>query len=703
MTLKQYALGVFVSTTCIISGLLWYDRQYIQDVRAEDIAACIAAGVERKWVTDWATPETNIVTAYAKASDLEIAASDMRAAIMSADVIYLDGDTWADGGLDMAYSLVYTNQSWRLVTNTVINPVSGPKYWMDVRANTPEKIRINGIALADKYMPVYVITSNISITTNQVYAEHTNLYIVSQDGTTGPNWADEGRPNGTILYWNTSLGFGENYTNVTGEANWWYPVYFYGKWQTWHLWDHWWGWSTTSSTPAGVYTPMHHDEGQTGSVVIAWHDSVTVVPLITTTNMTLTYHGGTNMPLYNKLGNPPDYDFWGSLIGGTNNSWWAYAGYGDQPYWLLDVEKPGGTLATPVGTGKRYIETKNLNQIRNLGMDMFRTVQFDFPVTGTNTVFSGLTTNPAYFLWGSDVAIGYASIPAQLVGTTNHVEINTVVGVMAKEASRVATFEDSYMTIEPSGWETNPDISRVFVSITTNVSSTTTNEFSTTTNYIWIVDYTRAYCGEYQNSRKQFSPTIPLAAYTNGYIGRMRIYVATESRSPYTYPARTNYVLSSYQRTYEQLYYGENQAQTYGWDVTHGGVPEDALPRSEVFPWADFSGGYGGNITVAYLTTNFVWSLVYDEVAPTNIPTIVIGPEAFIDESYFATTPPLDYTAVYFYPEPIPDKEIRIYYRACETRILHSALVIDWDFKLFGDTPYAPIETNKPAYLPELD
>ena len=46
MNLKRYALGVLVSSTCIISGVLWYDRAR-PEIRAEDVAACIAAGVER--------------------------------------------------------------------------------------------------------------------------------------------------------------------------------------------------------------------------------------------------------------------------------------------------------------------------------------------------------------------------------------------------------------------------------------------------------------------------------------------------------------------------------------------------------------------------------------------------------------------------------------------------------------------------------
>jgi hypothetical protein len=118
MTLRQYALGVVISSTCIIGGVLWYDRAN-PDIRAEDIAACIGAGAERKWVTDW-LPSTNIVTSTIKSSDILKACSLLRDAITHANVIYLDAGTWSDDGLDMNYSPTFTNSSWAFVTNTVV-------------------------------------------------------------------------------------------------------------------------------------------------------------------------------------------------------------------------------------------------------------------------------------------------------------------------------------------------------------------------------------------------------------------------------------------------------------------------------------------------------------------------------------------------------------------------------------------------------
>jgi hypothetical protein len=74
------------------------------------------------------------------------------------------------------------------------------------------------------------------------------------------------------------------------------------------------------------------------------------------------------------------------------------------------------------------------------------------------------------------------------------------------------------------------------------------------------------------------------------------------------------------------------------------------------------------------------------------MPVFVVGPTNLIDNSYFGDVPPLCFTQF--------GEQQHYYYRNCETRITHSALVIDWDFKLFGSTPYVPIETNRPAWIP---
>jgi hypothetical protein len=184
----------------------------------------------------------------------------------------------------------------------------------------------------------------------------------------------------------------------------------------------------------------------------------------------------------------------------------------------------------------------------------------------------------------------------------------------------------------------------------------------------------------------------------------MRVYVAAETRSPYEYPAGTNYVRSGVPYTFAPLLYGENKGQTYGWDINFGATPEDQLPTQieAPEPKAISDAHFGYRAEVGYLTTNYVWSLVYDGTNPTTNPVITIGADPFVDSSYFSSEPPpLSYTVDDQGPlAGVGDRQRKQYVRLCSTRIIHSALVIDWDFKVFGDEEYVPIETNKPAWIP---
>jgi hypothetical protein len=91
--------------------------------------------------------------------------------------------------------------------------------------------------------------------------------------------------------------------------------------------------------------------------------------------------------------------------------------------------------------------------------------------------------------------------------------------------------------------------------------------------------------------------------------------------------------------------------------------------------------------------------LVYDAEYPTNAPTITFGATNFIDSSYFSTAPPLAYTADFTGTTGgLSTDYTKNYERNCQTRIAVSALVVDWDFKIFTDTTYYP-ETYTPPWV----
>jgi hypothetical protein len=381
-------------------------------------------------------------------------------------------------------------------------------------------------------------------------------------------------------------------------------------------------------------------------VEIAWADTYTITPLITTTTIVTTVYGGTNLPLY--LVGPADVSAFKELIGGTN-SWWAYAGFGGIPYHLQDVEVNGAR-------GRYTVETRNLAQIRALATNMIRTVDYDFAAAATNRSFSGYTinesTNNHYIAYDLDQDAAYDALPGLILGAETTNAASTIVGVMAREDTLIATYENSGSP------------------------------------------FTIGHVYAFENRQCRFSPTLPAAAFTNGYIARLRVYVAAETRSPYEYECHTNRT-GDYSDTVADATFGENSGQDYGWGVDFGAAFVGTLP-SQLEPPNEPPGHPLGDATVdvGYLTTNQVWTLVADVANPTTNVVFTIGPDDLLAAGYFGDTPPLASTITDW------TGAARFYARTCETRIVHSALVIDWDFKVFGDEEYVPIETNKPAWLP---
>jgi hypothetical protein len=622
-------MGVVVSAGVTITGVLWYQNR-MPYIAGEDITACVAAAVERKWVTDWITPSYT-TTVFRKASDLVLAADLMRKAITNANVIYLDPRTWDEvSGLDMAVSHTWSGLPYS---------IGNQEYFRSITLATPLSTFMNGIALADKVTPY-------SITTNIVEVLHQNLVIVSQTPTTYPDWPSTGRTNGTIFTYqiNPVWGMGE-YTD--GNANWqpiWYNEWVSDLWSTYsisgeNVWVNYSG-SVTGDYSSGYY----YDEG---IVTIGYHNSYS--PSTYTTNYVV-INASTNLPLYahGKPGDKmPDVEKIKPLIGNTN-SWWAYKGF-NEPYAMNQVETNGRPLY--------FITTNGLNQLRKLATNMVRTVDFDFPCSNNAVTWSTAaspivqwysnTSNDLDTVWSSAVTAMQSG-----VAVTNYTEVKTTL----------------------LGHITDYDASTFLL-----------------TGYMYGTNYNHfAYVG-ISNRRFEYTmPTIPVLAYTNGYIKRMRVYVQYEVTGP-------QYMTSLYNLRYYLRYVhntpplytptegfatktDENVADRLGWDYTFGtGTPSLDVPTNIT---DDIS------FDVSALATNRVWVLVADVNNPTTPPSFSLGPSDLV-------------SAAYTYPEPNYgyNWDFAVQYRAKRyyTYIVHSALVIDWDFKIFGDTEYVP-EAYKPAW-----
>jgi hypothetical protein len=614
-------------------------------IAGEDITACVAAAVERKWVTDWITPAYT-TTVFRKASDLVLAADLMRKAITNANVIYLDPRTWDEvSGLDMAVSHTWSGSPYN--TNTV-----GTAF-----LEAPVSTFMKGIALSDMVIP-YTYVTNTIVTTNQPSVTYTNLYIVSQTNTVTPNWNDTGRPTGTVFRWGKDEYGVEQYTD---DAVGWTPIVLdqwdWGWWSTLYV-DTPSYWGTADGSLVGTYHRL--DAADPGEVVIAYHNTVTNTPLITTTNYIVTRYGGTNLLLY-AHGQPsdmtPDVPRIKPLLGNTN-SWWEHNGF-STPYNMNQVE----TNSRPL----YFITTNGLNQLRKLATNMVRTVQFDFPCSNRAVTAQIIGSG----MWDA-IYIDYSSTfdDFDALWVNAEAAINSGVGLS------IITNTLTTLKGTTTGYAANMHIRR-------------TDEFGVTfTNYQHLAGLS------FSNRRFEFTvPSIPIEAYTNGFISRQRVYVQYEVTGEMGLPSKDAMLRMdggwwNIPVTYSNLKTktDENVEDRFGWDYTFGGTSSFDVPANENDPNATYN--------VYSLATNRVWVLVADVVSPTTPPSFTLGPSNLVSASYTYPQPKYGLSSIggFF---TYDDHGVR--FKGYAASIAHSALVIDWDFKIFGDTDYVP-EAYKPAW-----
>lgn len=634
MTVRQYALGVVVSVGVAVTGVLWYQNR-MPYIAGEDVTACVAAAVERQWVTDWITPSYT-TTVFRKASDLVLAADLMRKAVTNGNVIYLDANTWADGGLDMKVSHAWSGSPWSTNGGTA-------------SLATPVSTFINGIALADEITPY-------SITTNIVEVKHQNIYIVSQTSTTYPNWPSTGRTNGTIFTYqiNPVWGMGE-YVDGTESGTGWQPIWF-NEWVSdlWSTYDHSSEnvWVNYSGDVVGDYFSWYYYD--VGVVTIAYHNSYS--PSTYVTNYIIV-NSSTNMPLY-AHGQPndakPDVTAFKSLIGGTN-SWWAYNGF-NEPYNMNQVETNGRPIYT--------ITTNGLSQLRKIATNMVRTVDFDFACSN-NAVTATIHGSGMWDAIYTDYSSSWEDFDALWVNAVT--AINNGVG-LSFSTNKLTTLQTT-----TTGYTANMHIRR-------------TDEFDVTfTNYQHLAGLS------FSNRRFEYTiPSIPVEAYTNGYIKRMRVYVQYEVTGGMHLPSKDTMLRMdggwwNIPVTYSHVSRtDENVEDRFGWDYTFGdGTPSFDMP-------ADMNDDV--EVCVYSLATNRVWVLVADVAAPTTPPAFTLGPSDLVSSSYTYPQPEYGLSSIGGF---LTSDDHGVRFKGYSASIVHSALVVDWDFKLFGAN-YTPASYSPP-------
>ena len=235
-----------------------------------------------------------------------------------------------------------------------------------------------------------------------------------------------------------------------------------------------------------------------------------------------------------------------------------------------------------------------------------------------------------------------------------------------------------------------PDLQNTTTEYDANMHIRRTDEFEVRfTNYQHLAGI------NFSNRRFEFSVPVTAGAYSMGLVRRMRVYVQYEVTGELDALAQ-NLLLRmdgggwNSPVTYSHLTKtDENLEDRFGWDYTFGdGTPSLDAPTN-----------MNEDVTVRVypLATNRVWVLIADVESPTNPPVFVLGPSDLVSESYTYPQPEYGLSTIsgYFTYE---DHGVRL--KTYKAFIAHSALVIDWNFKVFGSTPYVPIETNKPGWIP---
>jgi hypothetical protein len=376
----------------------------------------------------------------------------------------------------------------------------------------------------------------------------------------------------------------------------------------------------------------------------------------------------------------------GSIFGGTQRydtftnrlagaeSWWTYAGISPISYLLEPVERllPDAPQAVhlsfewadfdsldaftgwskeyalswydPTAIGYRainvhrspFITKEGLNVFRHVLTNMTRTVEFQ----------------PA--CWAKWITYSYSGTNAMVTSTNE----NTTLGYYG------------------TGWPITFFDYGVMTGNLTSAAGGTTNEYP--------IDTFSAYWKDIA-----FTPmSIGSNYYASGQVSRVRFYIATEASTPrYWYPPIYTVSASEYLRftnglsAYSGASLAANYAETYGYPVTHGAIPDISLPAS---PGADPRSWLLRDNT-GYFTTNQVWNLIGDVTNPPAPPTFTLAASSHARSDLQAPAQLIDVLG------PAPDR-LTASWRYHTMRLSKIMMIVDWSITLKSSGGY----TNAP-------
>jgi hypothetical protein len=185
--------------------------------------------------------------------------------------------------------------------------------------------------------------------------------------------------------------------------------------------------------------------------------------------------------------------------------------------------------------------------------------------------------------------------------------------------------------------------------------------------------------------------------YSAGQVDRVRLYAVTEASTPgIWHPLLWRYNYDPYfsltnLNSYVGASLSANQAETYGYPITHCSIPDIDFPRSaptKPQDWLLTCGDTYESVTPSYFSTNQVWNLLGDASHPSTPPTFTLAATSHARADLLTPTQTIDVQGF----DGSTNRHYTASWRYHTMRLSKLMLIVDWSITLKSSGGY----TNAP-------
>jgi hypothetical protein len=377
-----------------------------------------------------------------------------------------------------------------------------------------------------------------------------------------------------------------------------------------------------------------------------------------------------------------------SIFGGSQNysaftnrlagaeSWWTYAGISPVSHLLEPVEVLRANAGQAVCLSQDWIDRTEYDA-STWPYKTTEPIWFDY---NAETYRPGVNINPFISKAGLDV------FRRVLTNMTRTVEFNPACSVVATSYSysgtnAMATTTNAIAATMPITFFGHNELISSWVAI----SGSSTNHY---TNNVFSASW----------ADLSITPTsIATNYFASGMIDRVRLYAVTEASTPgiwhpLVWPYTQNEYLSlSNLNSYVGASLSANQAETYGYPITHCSLPDIDFPRSaptQPKDWYMTCGRVYETVTPSYFSTNQVWNLIGDVSHPATPPIFSLAATSHARADLLAPTQTIDVEGY----EGSTYRHLTASWRYHTMRLSKLMLIVDWSITLKSSGGY----TNAP-------